>query len=157
MSKVAQAKKKSGETAGKKQDLETSSQTSSLVAGKATRPKRQQRDSRRGDDDESNNGEDDGEEEEDDADVKPAANSRSGRSGAAAGSSNNTNTTEKGAEDDRVWVQCNTCDKWRALPSTVDPNSLPDIWVCELNIYDTARNNCEVCPTSQSCPRNVCK
>ena len=47
-------------------------------------------------------------------------------------------------EDDRVWVQCNTCDKWRALPSSVDPALLPDIWYCELNIYDISRNCCEV-------------
>ena len=47
-------------------------------------------------------------------------------------------------EDDRVWVQCNTCDKWRALPSTIDPALLPDIWFCELNVYDTTRNCCEV-------------
>ena len=47
-------------------------------------------------------------------------------------------------EDDRVWVQCNTCDKWRALPKTVDPTQLPDIWYCELNIYDSERNNCNV-------------
>ena len=47
-------------------------------------------------------------------------------------------------EDDRVWVQCNTCDKWRALPSFVDPALLPDIWYCELNNYDASRNCCEV-------------
>lgn len=47
-------------------------------------------------------------------------------------------------EDDRVWVQCNTCDKWRALPNTVDPVLLPDIWFCELNSYDADRNCCEV-------------
>ena len=47
-------------------------------------------------------------------------------------------------EDDRVWVQCNTCDKWRALPNTVDPVLLPDIWFCELNTYDADRNCCEV-------------
>lgn len=49
-------------------------------------------------------------------------------------------------EDDRVWVQCNTCDKWRALPNTVDPAQLPDIWYCELNTFDEERNCCEVGP-----------
>lgn len=46
-------------------------------------------------------------------------------------------------QDEPVWVQCNTCDKWRALPCTVDVNSLPDIWTCDQNIYDLERNNCE--------------
>jgi hypothetical protein len=45
--------------------------------------------------------------------------------------------------DDRVWVQCNTCDKWRALPSTVNPDALPDIWTCSLNIYDPDRMSCD--------------
>jgi hypothetical protein len=45
--------------------------------------------------------------------------------------------------DDRVWVQCNTCDKWRALPCTVDTAALPDIWVCSLNVYDFGRNRCD--------------
>lgn len=53
-----------------------------------------------------------------------------------------TNSLDK-KEDDRVWVQCNNCDKWRALPSTVDADSLPDIWSCELNIYDPLRNSCD--------------
>lgn len=42
-----------------------------------------------------------------------------------------------------VWVQCNTCDKWRSLPCTVDPSSLPDIWTCNLNIYDPTRATCD--------------
>ena len=50
---------------------------------------------------------------------------------------------KKNQEDDRVWVQCNTCDKWRALPSTVDVTLLPDIWNCDQNIYDLQHNNCE--------------
>lgn len=46
--------------------------------------------------------------------------------------------------DDRVWVACNRCDKWRALPSTVDAKSLPDVWLCEFNTYDPAHANCDV-------------
>ena len=67
-------------------------------------------------------------------------------SGAAAVSNNTMDeqTIPVTPEDDRVWVQCNTCDKWRALPSSVDPALLPDIWYCELNIYDISRNCCEV-------------
>lgn len=74
--------------------------------------------------------------------------SRVSKSSAAASAASN-NSFDKASsslppEDDRVWVQCNTCDKWRALPSTVDPALLPDIWFCELNIYDLGRNCCEV-------------
>jgi hypothetical protein len=42
-----------------------------------------------------------------------------------------------------IWVQCNICDKWRSLPGAVDPNSLPDIWTCNLNVYDPTRQSCE--------------
>jgi hypothetical protein len=52
-------------------------------------------------------------------------------------------SSSSAAEDDGVWVQCNDCDKWRSLPSTVDPTTLPDIWTCNLNIYDPERANCE--------------
>jgi hypothetical protein len=45
--------------------------------------------------------------------------------------------------DDRVWVCCNKCDKWRALPSSVDSKSLPDIWVCTDNIYDPKHASCD--------------
>lgn len=50
--------------------------------------------------------------------------------------------TKATIEEERVWVQCNTCDKWRSLPSHVDPNTLPDIWTCGLNSYDPSRMNC---------------
>ena len=45
-------------------------------------------------------------------------------------------------EDERQWVQCNKCDKWRALPPTVDSSTLPDIWTCDMNT-DAAHNTCE--------------
>lgn len=45
-------------------------------------------------------------------------------------------------EDLRVWVECDKCGKWRALPATVDSSMLPDIWYCELNTYDTKYNSC---------------
>lgn len=50
---------------------------------------------------------------------------------------------KKSDEQEPLWVQCNTCDKWRSLPASVDPDSLPDIWTCNLNIYDPTKNNCE--------------
>jgi len=46
-------------------------------------------------------------------------------------------------EDDRQWVQCNKCDKWRALPPTLDSSTLPDVWTCDMNTHDPAHNNCE--------------
>jgi hypothetical protein len=46
------------------------------------------------------------------------------------------------ADDDRVWVQCESCNKWRALPPTTNTASLPDKWYCSLNIYDKQRNHC---------------
>jgi len=45
-------------------------------------------------------------------------------------------------EDLRVWVECDKCGKWRALPASVDSSKLPDIWFCELNKYDTKFNSC---------------
>lgn len=29
-----------------------------------------------------------------------------------------------------VWVNCNSCSKWRSLPRCRDPATLPDTWVC---------------------------
>ena len=49
-----------------------------------------------------------------------------------------------GKADDRVWVACDRCSKWRALPSTVKTKELPEIWLCEYNTFDTARNTCDV-------------
>jgi hypothetical protein len=56
----------------------------------------------------------------------------------SSSSSNNNNNKNI----DKVWVQCNTCDKWRCLPSTVDADKLPDIWTCDLNTYDPGRMTC---------------
>ncbi len=40
-------------------------------------------------------------------------------------------------------MQCNSCNKWRSLPHTVDASSLPEVWVCGMNKYDKLRSNCE--------------
>jgi hypothetical protein len=61
-------------------------------------------------------------------------------------------SNDANGEGERVWVQCNTCDKWRSLPSTVDPDKLPDIWTCDLNIYDSERNNCDAPEESYKLP-----
>jgi len=55
---------------------------------------------------------------------------------------NNRDNFDDEGDDDRVWVQCESCNKWRALPSTVNASSLPDKWYCSLNIYDKERNSC---------------
>ncbi len=44
--------------------------------------------------------------------------------------------------DDRQWVQCDSCGKWRILPSNIKISSLPKHWYCHLNTYDPKRNNC---------------
>lgn len=59
----------------------------------------------------------------------------------AASSEQKSSSSANGGEP--VWVQCNNCDKWRSLPCTVDPDKLPDIWTCDLNIYDSERNSCD--------------
>lgn len=89
------------------------------------------------------------EDELDNEQEKPVATSSRASKSALSNSCNSpsSNSQELSTilpEDNRVWVQCNTCDKWRALPNTVDPALLPDIWFCELNSYDTDRNCCEV-------------
>lgn len=44
--------------------------------------------------------------------------------------------------EDRKWVQCEKCEKWRSIPSIIDAESLPDSWYCELNIWSDF-NACE--------------
>lgn len=91
--------------------------------------------SRKNEDGTADDSGDDNEEEEQE-EVRPAVSNNRSSKGTRASSSAQANA-------EPVWVQCNTCDKWRSLPSTVDPNSLPDIWTCDLNVYDPERANCE--------------
>ena len=42
------------------------------------------------------------------------------------------------------WVQCETCKKWRKLPSHVPASGLPDLWYCRDNIWSPLVASCEV-------------
>jgi hypothetical protein len=41
------------------------------------------------------------------------------------------------------WVACDSCSKWRKIPSFVNTDALPEQWYCEMNIWDENRNNCD--------------
>jgi hypothetical protein len=66
---------------------------------------------------------------------------------------NDENDSEN-SEDDRQWVQCDNCGKWRILPSTVKLSSLPKHWYCDMNIYDPKRMSCTA---SEQTPKQVAK
>ncbi|PHJ16223.1 cw-type zinc finger, partial [Cystoisospora suis] len=42
------------------------------------------------------------------------------------------------------WVQCEACKKWRRLPASVDPEQLPDTWLCAMNHWDPLHDSCEL-------------
>ena len=44
--------------------------------------------------------------------------------------------------DDSQWVQCDSCSKWRIIPSIV-VNSLPKKWYCSDNLWDSKRASCD--------------
>lgn len=82
----------------------------------------------------------------DEEDKKESTSRRTSRSGGSSDtkrkSSNTSSSKPKAEEDTRVWVECDKCGKWRALPPHVDSAALPDIWYCELNTYDDKYNHC---------------
>ena len=51
---------------------------------------------------------------------------------AASTSSKKKSTASPEVEDEAVWVQCDKCEKWRALAPDVNAKNLPDIWTCSL-------------------------
>jgi len=40
------------------------------------------------------------------------------------------------------WVQCERCQKWRALPPSLSSKSLADHWYCEMNTWDPNTAKC---------------
>ena len=44
-------------------------------------------------------------------------------------------TDLQGTDKQGTWAQCSipSCGKWRFLRSNVDPNELPERWVCAMN------------------------
>lgn len=42
------------------------------------------------------------------------------------------------------WAQCELCKKWRKLPLGMNPNTLPEEWVCTMNTWDKTYNSCSV-------------
>ena len=41
------------------------------------------------------------------------------------------------------WVQCETCRKWRRVAWHVDGNTLPDLWDCSMNYWDSESASCD--------------
>ena len=46
--------------------------------------------------------------------------------------------------DDQKWIQCEACEKWRKVSEMIDAESLPKMWVCEMNTWDPNRASCHV-------------
>jgi hypothetical protein len=45
--------------------------------------------------------------------------------------------------EEREWVACDKCGKWRALPPGTDLDALPETWECSMNSFDPARASCD--------------
>ncbi|KAI3690578.1 hypothetical protein L2E82_48693 [Cichorium intybus] len=42
------------------------------------------------------------------------------------------------------WVGCDRCEKWRLLPAGMEPENLPDKWLCSMSTWLPGRNNCDI-------------
>ncbi|MFS7928595.1 putative transcription factor & chromatin remodeling CW-Zn family [Helianthus anomalus] len=42
------------------------------------------------------------------------------------------------------WVGCDRCEKWRLLPIGVEPDNLPDKWLCSMSTWLPGRNHCDI-------------
>ncbi|RUS81130.1 hypothetical protein EGW08_011116, partial [Elysia chlorotica] len=56
------------------------------------------------------------------------------------------NTSNSGSSQnlpDWTWAQCDHCLKWRRLPDSINPESLPEKWYCRYNT-DGTHNRCDI-------------
>ncbi|KAK1417898.1 hypothetical protein QVD17_27033 [Tagetes erecta] len=42
------------------------------------------------------------------------------------------------------WVGCDLCEKWRLLPIGIEPDNLPENWLCSMSTWLPGRNHCDV-------------
>ncbi|KAK9065571.1 hypothetical protein SSX86_014972 [Deinandra increscens subsp. villosa] len=42
------------------------------------------------------------------------------------------------------WVGCDRCEKWRLLPFGIEPDYLPDKWLCSMSTWLPGRNHCDI-------------
>lgn len=57
-----------------------------------------------------------------------------------------TNTETEAPEEpapEACWACCDTCEKWRKLPSFIKESTLPDKWYCHMNEWDPKHNTCD--------------
>jgi CW-type Zinc Finger len=52
--------------------------------------------------------------------------------------------------DNRVWAQCDHCDKWRLLLGEATTANIPDEWDCTMNLDDKVNNHCGASEKSES-------
>ena len=70
------------------------------------------------------------------------------KSPAAAASSKATTNSSKEKTIEEQWVQCDACKKWRNVPHSIDPQTLPDRWECKDNTWNSAMASCAAKETS---------
>ncbi|KAL8195772.1 hypothetical protein R6Q57_025525 [Mikania cordata] len=42
------------------------------------------------------------------------------------------------------WVGCDRCEKWRLLPIGIEPDNLPDKWLCSMSSWLPGSNHCDI-------------
>lgn len=65
---------------------------------------------------------------------------RRGNVGGGNGSISNSQTIEM---KNIQWVQCEGCKKWRKVPASIDCDSFPHLWYCNMNTWDLQKANCD--------------